>query len=75
VARARGDHWKLTDDEAKELAICSSRVAVKYSELFERFSEEIALVSTTAMIVWPRAEKDAELAAARAKPVEAEVVG
>ena len=54
-AKRYGEFWKLSSDERKKLTDLSNRLASKYIPLWvERFADEIAFLSTFAIIVYPR---------------------
>lgn len=63
LARARGDHWKLTD--ADKAMVCPPLAAVLDKYLpgaMGKFGPEIALLICTAAIIMPRMQTDAEIA-------------
>lgn len=72
--RMRGAHWELTDEERKALGDAWGPVLAPYLGNFARHLPLVAAVSLTASVVWPRIERDMELAklsAAAALPTAA----
>lgn len=54
-AKRYGDFWKLSSDEKKKLTILTNKVSSKYLPLWlERFADEVALIATFSMVVYPR---------------------
>lgn len=54
-AKRYGEFWRLAPDERKKLTDLSNKLASKYIPLWvERFADEIAFLSTFAIIVYPR---------------------
>jgi hypothetical protein len=54
-AKRYGSFWKLGSDEKEKLTNLSNKLASKYIPLWvERFADEIAFLSTFAIIIYPR---------------------
>ncbi len=60
VATRRGDHWKLSDDEAKALGGALDAVVQKYIPDMES-SPEFALVAVSLAVIGPRVMADMQM--------------
>lgn len=67
VAEKRGDHWLLTDEQAKRLCMATARVVAKYlpEDWLDRFGEEIGLALVIGITFWPKVKKERQLIAER----------
>lgn len=62
AGRLRGEHWKLTDLESEQLAAVWAPVMAPHLGSLAGYLPLGAAVLTTAQIVWPRVERDMQLA-------------
>lgn len=61
VATRRGEHWKLSGEEAEQLGVATDRVLAKYLPDMQT-GPEVALVLTAGMVFLPRMMLDKQLA-------------
>jgi hypothetical protein len=55
LAKRQGEHWKLSPEEKKKLAVLSNKISSKYLPLWlERYADEVSLILTVGTIVYPR---------------------
>jgi hypothetical protein len=66
IAERRGEHWKLTEQENKQISLLSSRVANKYlPEWLAKFGDEIALSTLLGFCLLSRLRIDSQIALER----------
>lgn len=66
LATRRGEHWALTDEEAADFSLATSRVIVKYlPTIIAQYKVEAFFLLALVGIVGPRVRKDMDLTAER----------
>jgi hypothetical protein len=71
IAKRKGKHWELSDDEKETLGALSSKVLNKRSpDWLKAYGDEIALVGFAIAVIIPRVITDIEMEKDKLKPSE-----